>query len=103
VKLRLRKIGSLSGLKASFYTVLIDESDSLFERFIREHQKSYQLELLSIAARINTMKNMTGALDSFFRLDESSDFTIKNVVALNDKPEARLRLYCVKPSNRLSY
>jgi hypothetical protein len=101
VKFRLKRLDQFCGGKASFYTVLINESELLFERFIKEYQKSYQMELLSIASRINTMKNETGALDSFFRLDESSDWNIKKVVALNDKPEACLRLYGVKLSNKL--
>jgi hypothetical protein len=47
------------------------------------------------------MKNDYGASDNYFRSNESSDYHNKNVVALNDLPEARLRLYAVKLSSKL--
>lgn len=101
MKFKLKKLSKLSGSKASFYTILCDKTDSLFGKFVRDNEKKFQGELLDILGRIKNMGTINGATDNFFKLDESEDRHDEKVVALYDKPNSRLRLYCVKLSDQL--
>jgi hypothetical protein len=101
VQLKLRKLDKLSGNKASFYTIIENEKDSLFAAFLTENQNNFTAELLDILARIKSMGEINGATDNFFKTGESADPADDKVMALYDKPGSRLRLYCVKISDQL--
>jgi hypothetical protein len=100
VKFRLKKLEKFSGEKATFYSIIADDQD-LFARFIDENIKIFSEELIQIAARIKTMGTKHGAIDIFFKLEESSEFRDEKVVAFHDIPESKLRLYCVKISDSI--
>lgn len=99
MKLKLKKL-RFSDKKASFYTIVIDDSDTVFGKFLVENIEKFQPELSRMMTRINLMATKYGAIEEFFKLNESSDDDEK-VVAYYDEPEKHLRVYCVRMSNRL--
>ena len=101
MKFKLVQLKKFCGEKASFYTILVDEGETLFGKFVTENTKDFQNELMNMVGRIKNMGCKNGATDNFFKLDESSDPIDDNVVALYDKPDKKLRLYCVKMSDNL--
>lgn len=91
----LIKIESLSGSKASVYTVLIsDEHKSLFDVFLDENKNLFLDELKDIAQRLKVIGHKTGAREHFFKLKEG--IPGDGVCALFDKPDKNLRLYCIR-------
>lgn len=97
---RLKK-NELSGEKASFYTVGNTETKAtLYHDFLIKWRSKYSEQLISINGRIKSMANEVGALEDYFRPDES-DNDDEMVMAINDLPEAVLRQYCIRLSDRL--
>lgn len=101
MKFKLRKLKQFCGVESSFYTV-VDDEGSLFGKFLDENVKKNEPELLNIIGRIKSMGNTNAATENFFKLDESSDPADEKIVAFYDRPEARLRLYCIRFSDKLT-
>lgn len=99
MKFKLKRL-NFSGQKAAFYTVVIDGSSIAFKNFLDENMDNFQPELSRMLVKLNLMANKHGALDEFFKLNESSDDDEK-VVAYYDDPEKHLRVYCVRMSEQL--
>ena len=94
MKCRLVKIDSLSGSKASVYSVSLDkETETLLEKFIRENINSFLSETKDILKRLRTIGHKTGARKQFFKEFEGKPGD--GVCALYDNPDSKLRLYCI--------
>jgi len=97
---KLVKEEKLSGTEASVYTVfLIDEQETVFNKFINENKNSFKSELKDIINRIKVIGNKTGAREQFFKLKEGKPGD--GVCALYDHPDRNLRLYCIRYGKNL--
>ncbi|HEX3933536.1 MAG TPA: hypothetical protein VHW43_02580 [Puia sp.] len=90
---------------ASLYTVMVDApGDAIttkFDQFIEKYRSKYPIELMDIARRLNSLGNITGCTENFFKLDEGLD-PDDLVCALYDVPEINLRLYCIRLSDQIT-
>lgn len=95
MKYELVKLNKLSGGKASIYTVhLENEQKTLFDLFLEENKISFKSELKDIVSRLNVIGNKTGANEYYFKQKEGKPGD--GVCALYDKPNSKLRLYCIR-------
>lgn len=95
MKLKLVKFEKLSGNKASIYGVWIDDlQETSFDAFIKENKNVFLSELKDIIARLKIIGNVTGAREQFFKINEG--IPGDGVCALFDKPDKKLRLYCIR-------
>lgn len=94
MRCRLEKIESLSGSKASLYSVRVnEENQTLFEKFVQENKDSFLSETKDILKRLKTIGHTTGARPQFFKLFEGKPGD--GVCALYDAPDSKLRLYSI--------
>jgi len=94
VKFEIVKLEELSGERASIYSVIVnDETDHLFGQFVHENTPNYPNEVKDIVARIRVIGHKTGAMEYFFKHNEGKPG--QGITALFDRPEAKLRLYCI--------
>lgn len=94
MKCKLVKIESLSGDKASVYSVMLnEESETLLEKFFRENKNSFLSETKDILKRLKNIGLKTGARKQFFKEFEGKPGD--GVCALYDNPDSKLRLYCI--------
>lgn len=99
-KCELVKLQNLSGSKASIYTIFVDDdTESLFDKFLKENSTSFKREIEDIIIRLNTIGKETGARQHFFKEKEGT--LGDGVCALYDEPGKELRLYCIRYGNRL--
>jgi hypothetical protein len=97
---KLLKISELSGNKASVYSLYSEEEKcTLFERFLRENEKSFKSEIFDILKRLNTIGKKEGAREHFFKTKEGKPGDL--VCALYDMPDSHLRLYCMRLGSSL--
>ena len=95
MKCKLVRLESLSGGKASIYSILIDkDNETLFEQFVMEHMSSFKDETNDIIKRLRTIGQKTGARAQFFKEHEGKPGD--GVCALYDDPDRKLRLYCIR-------
>jgi putative component of toxin-antitoxin plasmid stabilization module len=95
MKYKLVKLNKLSGIKASVYSVYLeDERKTLFDLFLEENKISFKSELKDIVSRLSVIGHKTGARDNFFKLNEGNPGD--GVCALFDRPGSNLRLYCIR-------
>lgn len=100
MKYRLKKISSLSGNKASVYSVIIDDEDiTLYEKFLTENRTSFLSEIRDINKRLEIIGKQTGAREHYFKLKEGN--LGDGVAALYDLPSKNLRLYCIRYGTQL--
>ncbi len=100
MKCSLVKLDNLSGDEASIYTIYMSElKKTLFEVFLEENSSIFKSEIIDILYRLKVMGNETGARTQFFKLKEGE--LGDGVCALYDKPNKKLRLYCVHYGNGL--
>lgn len=100
MKYRLIKISSLSGNKASVYSVIIDNEDiTLYERFLAENKTSFLSEIKDINKRLEIIGKQTGAREHYFKPNEGD--LGDGVAALYDLPSKNLRLYCIRYGTQL--
>lgn len=100
MKFELVKIGQLSGIKTSIYTVLPKgEKLSLFEKFLEENSVTFKSEIIDILKRLKTISNNTGAREGFFKTNEGNPGD--GICALYDQPGSKLRLYCIRFGHEL--
>jgi hypothetical protein len=98
VAFELVKIEKLSGSRTTIYTIYLqDEDETLFDRFIRENLEAFPEELANIRYQLETIAHQTGAIEPFFEKPEGKPG--QDVWDLRDKPNKRLRLYCMRISN----
>ena len=97
---KLVKLNKLSGDKASIYTVYINKKQkTLFDIFISENKNIYLSELNDILKRLISIGQKSGAREQYFKLYEGK-FGDK-VCALYDRPDKKLRLYCIRYNETL--
>lgn len=98
MKVEIIEITQLSGQKSHFYTVAINGAEeSLYTAFTKEHISEYGEELKEMMTRMYLMGHRQGAQEWFFKMGEGS--ITDNVVALYDRPDRKLRLYCLRYGN----
>lgn len=96
----LVKLQNISGSKASLYTVFVDDdTESLFDKFLKENSASHKSEILDLVSRLNIIGKETGAKYDFFKHKEGE--LGDGVCALYDIPDSNLRLYCIRYGNHL--
>lgn len=101
MKLKLVYLTNLSGKKASVYSIVKGDSlEAALDRFIREHKKEFFQDLLNIVGRLKSIGNVTGAVATYFKLDEGLEWD-DMVCALYDIPDKHLRLYCIRLSEQI--
>lgn len=101
MKSKLVCLTNLSGKKASVYSIVTEESQYAFlDRFVMEYQKEFFQDLLSIMGRLRSIGNITGAVSTYFKLDEGLEWD-DQVCALYDIPDKHLRLYCIRLSEQI--
>lgn len=94
MRYKLVKIDSLSGDKASVYSLMMDEeNETLLEKFVWESRNSFLSETKDIVKRLRTIGHKTGARKQFFKEFEGKPGD--GVCALYDNPDSKLRLYCI--------
>lgn len=95
VKFEIVKLNRLCGKRATVYSVILnDEGQTLFDRFIVENLPTYRKELTDLNMQIQVISAKTGLRDNFF--DKPEGKFGQDVWALYDKPQKRLRLYCMQ-------
>ncbi len=98
MKFELIELENLSGPKATFYSVLIDnDSETLFEKFYDENKDTFREELKSIVKTLDIIALDNGARRNYFKENESKLGDL--VCALYDTPKSNLRLYCMRLGN----
>ncbi|MGL5938452.1 MAG: hypothetical protein ACRCY5_07020 [Phocaeicola sp.] len=94
MKIELVEIAPLSGNACKIYSVVVDDAeDDLFTSFLKEYRSSHKAEVDNILYRLKSMGNKTGASLNFFKVKESKP--TDGIMALYDRPNAKLRLYCI--------
>jgi len=97
---QLVKLKNFCGSKASIYTLKdVDADTTLFEKFISENINSFKSEIIDITKRLNTIGKVTGARVEFVKTKEGKPGDL--VCALYDKPNSKLRLYCIRLGSSL--
>lgn len=95
MKFELIELENLSGPKATFYSVLIDDdSETLFEKFYQENKDTFRDELRSIVKTLDIIALENGARRNYFKENEGKLGDL--VCALYDTPKSNLRLYCIR-------
>ena len=98
MKFEIVELENLSGSKATFYSVLVDDnSETLFEKFYEENKITFREELRSIVKTLDTIALDNGARRSYFKENEGKLGDL--VCALYDTPKSNLRLYCIRLGN----
>lgn len=96
MKFRLQEIEQLSGRRCKIYSVLIEgDEKTLFERFTEENKEDFSVELINLLKNLKDIASLDGAKDYYFRPKKEGKLG-DGVEALFDKPDANLRVYCVK-------
>lgn len=90
----------LSGNYATIYSLSIEncKNDKL-EEFIRANFSQYRNEVADILARLRTIGQKSGANEFFFKHNEGK--LGDGVCALYDKPNSKLRLYCIRNGSQI--
>jgi hypothetical protein len=96
MKFRLIEIPQLTGRRCKIYSVQVDgDEKTLFERFSEENEDDFAEELINILKNLKEISQFNGAKDYYFRPKKEGKLG-DGVEALFDKPDARLRVYCIK-------
>lgn len=85
----------LSGEETRLYSVVPrGDQEDLFTQFVRKWNKIYPDEVREILGRLSLIGNRVGAREGFFKHDEGKPGD--GVCALYDRPNAHLRLFCIR-------
>jgi hypothetical protein len=100
MKIKLVKFSDISGNKAGFYSIYYNnDKETLFEQFLKENVTLFKSELKAIVNNIETMGTEEGARFNYFRVEEGEPGD--RICAILDEPNKKLRLYCIRFSDRL--
>ena len=100
MKYKLVKLSTLSGNKASIYSVIQDdETETFLDKFVKENKNSSLSEIKNILMRLKSIGHKTGARENFFKTFEG--YPGDGVCALYDEPKSKLRLYCIRFGTQL--
>jgi hypothetical protein len=99
LKFKLVKLSLFSGYKSSLYSIILDdETETLFDKFIRNNIEENGKEIEQIFATLNAIGKKVGAQDIYFRKKKEGKAG-DGVEAIYDYPTAKLRLYCIRYGN----
>lgn len=90
---RLVKLENISGDEASIYSILMEDDNTLFDRFIIENKSLFKSEILNLYQRLITIGHKTGVRDQYFRKNEGA--VGDEIWAFYDIPNSKLRLYII--------
>ena len=91
----IEEIEDLSGNACHIYSLREEGSEnSLFDDFVVENADLYGDEVIDIYNRLKYIGKEGGAREGYFKLHEGKPGD--GIVALYDKPESKLRLYCIR-------
>ncbi len=95
MKFEIVELTNLSGPKATFYSILLEEeNETLFDKFFNENKLEFRPELRTILGTIEQIANENGAKRSYFKENEGKLGDL--VCAMYDTPDSNLRLYCIR-------
>jgi hypothetical protein len=95
MKFEIVKLKNLSGPKATFYSILLEnEKETLFDKFFNENKQDFRPELRTILGTIDQIANENGARRTYFKENEGKLGDL--VCAMYDSPDSNLRLYCIR-------
>ena len=94
MNIRLSESPLLLGTFATIYNVIIDDGETLFDRFVAENIAESEVEVLDIFNSLRAIGHKTGGRVSFFKENEGK--LGDGVCAMFDQPDYKLRLYCIK-------
>jgi hypothetical protein len=98
MKFELVELTRLSGKKATFYSLILDDEEmTLFDKFIEENDAEFSDEIDSIFDTLTKIGKKYGAAREFFKENEGKLGDL--VCALYDTPHSNLRLYCIRLGN----
>lgn len=99
MKFKIVKLPLFSGNKSSLYSVMLDDdTETLFDKFIRNNVDENKKEIEQIFATLNAIGKKVGAQDIYFRKKKEGK-PGDGVEAIYDYPTAKLRLYCIRYGN----
>lgn len=91
----IEEIEDLSGDACHIYSLREEGSEnSLFDDFIVKNSELYEDEVVDIYNRLRFIGSEGGARAGYFKLHEGKPGD--GIVALYDRPDSRLRLYCIR-------
>lgn len=91
----IEEIEDLSGNACHIYSLREEGSDnSLFDDFIVRNSDLYEDEVVDIYNRLKFIGDEGGAREGYFKLNEGKPGD--GIVALYDRPDSKLRLYCIR-------
>ncbi len=100
MRIRLVQLHLPSKDFATFYTLYYgSDSITLFEKFNNKYIKKYKKEIDVIKMQLKSMGQITGAKGSYF--DSAEINQGDKVFSFNIHPKHRLRIYCIKFSEKL--
>lgn len=89
------QLDEFSGSKATIYSALPEgEELTLFDRFVEEYNKDFQVEIVSIADLLEDMGCKYGVRENLIKTKEYKPGD--GIVALYDNPDKNLRLYGIR-------
>lgn len=89
------QLDEFSGSKATIYSALpVGEELTLFDRFVEEYIKDFQVEILSIADLLEDMGCKYGVRENLIKTKEYKPGD--GIVAIYDNPDKNLRLYGIR-------
>ena len=98
--MKLRQLKGFCGSEASIYTVLKSDGKTCVSEFIEEWIKDFEPAVVNFVSRLKSIGTVTGATENFFRLNEGNA-PDDLVCALHDLPEMRMRLYCIRLTDKI--
>lgn len=97
---RIVPVVQVTGPACNIYTIIRDgSSHSVYEEFLQSNATGFRPQLRDIALRLESMGKQSGAREHFFKLREGRLGDL--VAALYDRPDAKLRLFCIRFNNHL--
>ena len=95
MKFNLVKLTSLSGKRATIYSVIIDDDEqTLFDIFLDENEQKYPEEVDKLYDQLEIIACKTGVSNRFLSKPEGKPG--QDIWALYDDPESNLRLYFMR-------
>jgi hypothetical protein len=95
VNYEIIQLDEFSGSKATIYSALpVGEELTLFDRFVEEYIKDFQVEILSIADLLEDMGCKYGVRENLIKTKEYKPGD--GIVAIYDNPDKNLRLYGIR-------
>lgn len=96
----LYEMEGLSGEKIKIFSPLIEgETDTLYEKFVRENQLDYKKEVENLDTRLEIVGKEVGLYDEFFKTG-AGKFG-QNICSFRDRPGSKLRLFFIEYGNIL--